>query len=113
MQPAHSPAVVVVVVTDVVVAAAAMPKSSTEGLTEEPTKKPRADSVGAAEVDCHGLTSPCTTTAVLASASATAEIVGSYRIDVGADQVVLPSSSHSRFGFSPSKEAKASVVRGR
>ena len=54
MQPAHWPAAAIVVV-DVVAPAAAMPKSSTEGLTDGPTKKPRADSVEAAEIDCHGL----------------------------------------------------------
>ena len=47
-------------------------------------------------------TSLSTTTIILALASATAaESAGSYRIDVGADQIVLPSSSHSRLGFSP------------
>ena len=59
-------------------------------------------------------TSLSTTTIILAPASATAaESAGSYRIDVGADQIVLPSSSHSRLGFSPSKEARAGIVRDR
>ena len=56
-------------------------------------------------------TSLSTTTIILAPASATAAgSAGSYRIDVGADQIVLPSSSHSRLGFSPSKEARAGIV---
>ena len=58
--------------------------------------------------------SPCTTTTVLATASATAaKIVGLYRIDVGADEIVLPGSSHSRLGFCLSKEARAGRMRYR
>ena len=54
------------------------------------------------------------TTTVLALATATAECrVGSYCIDVGADQIVLSCSSHSCLGFCPSKEARASVMRDR
>ena len=95
MQHAHWP-VPNVVDDDVVAAAAAMSKSSTEGPTEEPTKKPRADSVGATEVDRHGLHlslhhNGCS----CYSASATAERVGSYRIDAGADQVMMPGPSDS------------------
>ena len=53
-------------------------------------------------------------TIILAPASATAaRSAGSYCIDVGADQIVLLGSSHSRLGFSPSKEARAGVVRDR
>ena len=52
-----------------------------------------------------------TTTTVLALATAMAEgRVGSYCIDVGADQIVLSCGSHSCLGFCPSKEARASVM---
>ena len=59
-------------------------------------------------------TSLGTSTAGLAIASAVAaKSVRSYRIDVSADQIVLPGIRHSRLGFSPGKEAKASRVRDR
>ena len=100
MQPAHRLTAAVVVVVDAA-AAAAVPKSQTEGPTEEP--KPTATAC----------TSLCTTTAVLAIASATAESVGSYHIDVSADQIVLLGSSHTRLGFSLSKKARAGSMRYR
>ena len=57
-------------------------------------------------------TFPGTSTAVPAIASATAaRSVGSYYIDVCTDQIVLPGSSHSLRGFSPSKEARAGRMR--
>ena len=59
-------------------------------------------------------TSLGTPTAVLAIASATAaKSAGSHRIDVSGDQIVLLGGSHSRLGFRPSKEAKASRMRDR
>ena len=49
-----------------------------------------------------------------AIASSTAErSVGPYGVDVGANQIVLPGSSHSRLGFSLRKEARAGRMRDR
>ena len=51
---------------------------------------------------------PGTFTVDLAIASAMAErSAGPYHIDVGADQNMLPGSSHSCLGFSPRTEARA------
>ena len=57
-------------------------------------------------------TSLGTSTDVLAIASAmAAKSIGLDRIEMSADRIVLPSSSHSRLGFSPGKEVIAGRMR--
>ena len=108
MQLAHRPAAVVVVVG---AAVDAVPKRSTKG----PTGSRGPSWLGMLKLtDATACTFLGTPTAVLAIALATAaKSARSYRIDVSADQIVLPNSSHRRLGFSLGKEARARRVRDR